>query len=125
MARIRRKSYDNIRSQAARIVSRLSGGYGQPLNYYGNKVDVDREIYDSPQARRNQRRIERVVNAANRYTDNIAKVSPRVNEPYQNKEQYTKVIQERQTKYPNFTYMNNQVPTRPKSNQQSKGNANT
>jgi hypothetical protein len=104
--RIRRKSVNEIQRQAEQIASRLSGGYAQPLDRFGNTLSVDREIYDSPTARRNRTRIERVVNTANRYVENISKTNSTINEPYRNAEQYRGVAQAKATKYPMMTYAN-------------------
>lgn len=104
--RIRRKSYDDINRQAARMISRLSGGYAQPVNYINGRLSVDNEIYDSARARRNRQRIERVVNTANRYSDNIAKTNSRIDEPYMNALQYGEVTQAKRMKYPMMTYAN-------------------
>lgn len=104
--RIRRKSYDNINQQAVRLVSKLSGGYAQPVNYISGRLRVDNSIYDSATARRNKRRIERVIDTANRYADNIAKVNSRINEPYINSTQYGEVMNAKLTKYPMMTYAN-------------------
>ncbi len=116
MARIRRKSFNEIQGQAARIASRLSGGYMQPVNYTEGRLDVDRDIYDSPTARRNPRRIERVVATANRYIDNIAKINPKVDEHYRGREQYQGVQLAKNTKYPSTAYTGRQIINRNTSN---------
>ena len=110
MVRIRRKSLENIKSQAVRTVSRLSGGYAQPVDYIGGRMRVDNDIYDSAKARRNKQRIERVVKTANRYMDNIARQDKRVDEPYLSREQYNGVQEARNTKYTHFSYMGIQAP---------------
>lgn len=124
--RIRRKSFDDIRRQAARTVSRLSGGYAQPVDYINGRLSVDNEIYDSAKARRNRQRIERVVSTANRYQDNIAKVNGKVDEPYINSKQYEDVSNAKLTKYPMMTYANitPNAMRRPQqsANTKSKGN---
>lgn len=124
MVRVRRKSLENIKQQAVRTVSRLSGGYAQPVNYYDNKMSVDNSIYDSAKARRNRQRIERVVRTANRYAENIAKQDSRINEPYLNAKQYQGVQEAKNTKYSHFTYMGVTAPWEKNAATAAKSNSN-